>query len=204
MSSNRQPSWLNFARSAAAMAQTGLYYAHYHDDPDDRARYEALHQLAMTVFAHGAALPVRDIEQALAVQAGYVTVKNEVRVAVVCDGAVLLVPDGQGRWHLPGGWALSEMTPSGMAQALARAQLGIEGRVARVVGVYDTNAVATPYSLHHAYRTVFLLATVDTPKLGRYFAADSLPPLAEALTTREQALDSLACAADPGRPAVFA
>jgi len=164
-----------------ALATTGL---HYTEGPFDRERYEKLLQLAARLAAHGAGDEPGALERLFrSADEGYVTPKLDVRLALFRGGDVLLVRERMdGRWSLPGGFVDVGDSPSEAAVREAAEEAGVEARVERLAGVFDTRLQPDcPPHLFHIHKLVFVGTLLDPnaePRAGSEATEAAFHPLA--------------------------
>jgi ADP-ribose pyrophosphatase YjhB (NUDIX family) len=207
-SPNRQPDWLNWARTIQAVAQNGLTYA---DSPFDQERYRKLQSLAAEIFAVYTGQSPETLQRWFSVQPGYATPKVDVRGACFRDGRVLLVREKvDGGWCLPGGWADVGDVPSDAAAREVREEAGFDCAVRKVVGVFDANRGGEPLAAFHAFKVIFYCEITggearpdhEILEVG-FFERDALPPLSAYRTTLAQLAECFAHLDDPGRATAF-
>jgi ADP-ribose pyrophosphatase YjhB (NUDIX family) len=189
------------------MARTGLTYSL---SEFDTQRYRRLEEIAAEIVGTYTDLSAADILKAFQVEAGYATVKVDVRGAMVRGNRILLVQERRDRkWCLPGGWADIGETPSEMVAREIVEESGFTAQATRIVGVYDANRTE-PMEFFHAYKIVFLCEILGgEPRTSNetmgvdFFAFDDLPPLSSNRTNGRHLADIQACLGDPHRPGVF-
>ncbi len=205
---NRQPDWLNWARTLQALAQTGLTYA---ESPFDRDRYQKMHGVAQAIFAAHTGLEAGTLEQWFTLQPGYATPKVDVRAACFREGQLLLVRErSDGGWCLPGGWADVGDGPSEAAAREVQEEAGFTCVPRKLVGVFDANRGGEPFSAFHAYKLIFLCELTggearpdhEILEVG-FFAREGQPPLSGFRTTPAQFVECFAHLDDPRRPTAF-
>jgi ADP-ribose pyrophosphatase YjhB (NUDIX family) len=153
--SERQRRRLAIADELRGIATTGL---HFTEGAFDRERYERLLELA----ARLAALETGEETEALLglfreADAGYVTPKLDVRMAVFREERVLLVRErSDGRWAMPGGFVDIGDTPSEAAVRETVEEAGLVVRATRLVGLFDRRLrPEVPPHLFHIWTLVF-------------------------------------------------
>lgn len=195
-----------WADELRAMAALGQQYGH---DAYDLARYRRIQEIAEHLLAGLSGLDVAAARAALSADIGYVTVKVGVAAAVFdAAGRLLLVRRrDNGLWAMPGGWADVGDTPAAMAAREVWEETGLQVRVERLLGLYDSRARRFGHP-HHLYHVVFLCApeggTVQTTPetLGAdWFTADTLPPLSPGHA--DPVYDAFRARDDPSVPAAF-
>jgi ADP-ribose pyrophosphatase YjhB (NUDIX family) len=205
---NRQPDWLNWARTLQALAQTGLTYA---ENPFDRERYAKLQRVAQEIYAAHTGIEAAILEQWFAVQPGYATPKVDVRGACFRDGRLLMVRErSDGGWCLPGGWADVGDVPSEAATREVFEESGFTCQPRKLVGAFDANRDGEPFSAFHAFKLIFLCELTggearpdhEILEVG-FFARDAQPPLSRYRTTPAQFVECFAHLDDPARPTAF-
>jgi 8-oxo-dGTP pyrophosphatase MutT (NUDIX family) len=205
---NRQPDWLNWARTLQALAQTGLTYA---ESPFDRDRYRRLQAVAQDMFAAHTGHAADTLEQWFTVQPGYATPKVDVRAACFREGRLLMVRErADGAWCLPGGWADVGDGPSEAAAREVLEEAGFTCVPRKVLGVFDANRGGEPFSAFHAYKIIFLCDLTggearpdhEILEVG-FFSREAQPPLSGFRTTPAQFVECFAHLDDPQRPAAF-
>ena len=175
---------LEIADEVRSIAATGL---HYSESPFDRERYERLMRIAVRLGSLGPGADADALAVAYAADAGYVTPKVDVRLAVFRGDAVLLVRESaDGLWALPGGYADVGDSPSEAAARETEEEAGLQVRVTRLVGVYDGRV--HPESPPHPFHIFKLLFTGEAdpaaePRPGSettaadFHPVDALPEL---------------------------
>lgn len=144
-----------------ALATTGL---HYCQSEFDRERYQELLGLAARLAALRGDADPAEIEQLYrTVDEGYVTPKLDVRTAVFREDRVLLVRErADERWALPGGYVDIGDSPSEAAVRETAEEAGLEVRVTRLAGVFDTRLQPeAPTHLFHIHKLVFTGEVID-------------------------------------------
>jgi len=193
---------LRWARSLQAIAQSGLTYS---ENPFDRARFEAVREVAAEIAASTGDEDWADLLARFSAEMGYATPKVDVRGVVVDQGHVLLVREvGASGWTLPGGWADVGETPRQAVEKEVREEAGIVTRAVRLLGVYDRDFRGRPQWPAHVYKLYVLCEYVEgtpggddleTEEAG-FFATAELPELSPK-TPLEHLHAVLAAAADP-------
>ena len=196
-----------WADDLRAMAALGLLYS---GDPYDLERYGRIQQIAAEMLGAAAATSSAVVRERLAADFGYVTVKVGVAAAVFDDdGRQLLIQrQDNGLWAHPGGWADVGEPPAAMAAREVREETGLQVRVGRLAGLYDSRMRGFGHA-HHIYHIVFLCtvcggAPAVTPEIRAlaWFAPSA--PLPSLSPGHEPAVrDAFRLWADPGAPAVF-
>ena len=86
----------------------------------------------------------------------YVTPKVAVATVVFNpEGEVLLVKRKEGFWALPGGYADVSLDPIENAEKEVKEETGLEVRVERLIGIYDSNISKFPTIGRQVYALVF-------------------------------------------------
>lgn len=193
---------LRWARALQAIAQSGLSYT---ENPYDRARFEAVRELAAEIAASVTGEDQPEVLALFADEAGYATPKVDVRGVVVEDGRLLLVREtGATAWTLPGGWADVGETPSQAVEKEVREEAGVEARAVRLLAVYDRDFRRRPQWPAHVYKLYVLCERIEGEPAGdgletdeaSFFPLDRLPELSPK-TPSEHLRGALAVAADP-------
>jgi len=198
---------VGWADELRAMAAIGQLYGH---DSYDVERYRRLAEIAAEILGSATGLPGPQIQALLARDIGYVTVKVGIATAVFDQrGNQLLVRRRDtGLWAMAGGWADVGDSPAVMAARDVREETGVEVRVERLLGLYDSRNRGFAHA-HHIYHLVFMarwlagepLVTPETQDVGWFGPNEALPPCSPG---HEQAIaDAFATWADPGRPTIF-
>ena len=171
---------LEIADELRAIATTGL---HFTESDYDRERYGKLVTLAARLgSASGGAGDTDALEQIYRdADAGYVTPKVDVRMAVFRGDQVLLVRErSDGRWCLPGGYVDVGESPSEAAVRETAEEACVAVRTRRLVGVYDNRLRPdAPPHLFHIYKLVFVGELTDAgaePSAGSETDAASFHP----------------------------
>jgi 8-oxo-dGTP pyrophosphatase MutT (NUDIX family) len=152
---------LEIADELRAIATTGL---HFTDGEFDRERYERLLALAARLGSLASDHAPDDLERIYrASDAGYVTPKLDVRLALFRDARVLLVRErADGRWALPGGYVDVGDSPAEAAAREASEEAGVEARAIRLAGIWDRRLYPDlPPHLFHIFTLVFAGELVD-------------------------------------------
>ena len=105
------------------------------------------------------------------------------RLALFRGGDVLLVRERMdGRWSLPGGFVDVGDSPSEAAVREAAEEAGVEARVERLAGVFDTRLQPDcPPHLFHIHKLVFVGTLLDPnaePRAGSETSDAAFHPLA--------------------------
>lgn len=171
---------LEIADEIRAIATTGL---HFTGGEHDRERYQRLVTLAARVAVASELESAARIEELyLRADAGYVTPKLDVRLALFRADEVLLVRErSDGCWSLPGGYIDVGDSPAEAALRETAEEAGVAARVTRLVGVFDNRLQPdAPPHLFHIYKLVFTgeLAHPDArPRAGSEADAAAFHPL---------------------------
>ena len=205
--SDQPPRWMEWAREIYSISKSGLTYSENDYDLD---RYKHLLEIAAEMLESQGELSKESILQSFSMQAGYATPKIDVRGAVLRDGKILLVQErADGKWAMPGGWAVLGDLPSAMVEREVREESGLNVKAAKVVAVYDANHIQ-PLEFYHAYKIIFLCNYIDGethPSMETlavdFFDPADLPPLSLARTNQKMIDEVLAHSADPARAATF-
>ena len=179
-------------------------------DHFDRERYARIQTMAAEMLSAATGLAAEAVETALTQEVGYVTVKVGVAAAVFDPSGRLLLlrRRDSGLWAMPGGWAdVGTDTPAAMTAREVREETGIEVRVDRLLGLYDSRFRRFRHP-HHLYHIVFRCTPIGgTPEVTEeslaidYFAPYALPPLAASHV--DAVRDAFRQWADPTLPPVF-
>jgi ADP-ribose pyrophosphatase YjhB (NUDIX family) len=197
---------LAIADEMRALATTGL---HYTEGPFDRERYAKLLELAARLAAEAAGEDPAEIERLFRMSDdGYATPKLDVRLALFRGDEVLLVRESMdGRWSLPGGFVDVGDSPSEAAVREAAEEAGVDARIERLAGVFDTRLQPDcPPHLFHIHKLVFVGKLVDSnavPRAGSeatdagWFPLAALPELSLGRTLPLHIREALRVARDP-------
>lgn len=174
----------------AAIAQAGLAYS---VDAHDRDRFAELQgvseELLRALTSEG-----RSLEGLYSEDVGYRTPKVDVRAVVLRGDAILLVRERiDGKWTVPGGWADIGESPAECVVRELREESGYEGRVLRLLALFDREKHEHPPGPWHTYKVFFLCevdgrpeeATLETDGVG-FFPIDALPELSTDRVTERQ------------------
>ena len=135
-----------------AIARTGL---HYSENPYDRERYERLLDIAAREYAERSSLDHETVRARFDARIGYVSANVGADAAVFDDDDRLLVVrrTDDNRWALISGWVEPGEAPQDTIVREMREEVGVEGRVVRLVGVYNRQAS----TFDHPHGTVSIL-----------------------------------------------
>ncbi|HVA90541.1 MAG TPA: NUDIX hydrolase N-terminal domain-containing protein [Chloroflexota bacterium] len=196
-----------WADELQAMAAIGLLYGHDHFD---RERYARIQIMAAEMLAAATGAAPEAARTALARDIGYVTVKVGVAGAVFDQAGRLLLLQRRdsGLWAMPGGWAdVGTDTPTTMTVREVREETGMEVRVDRLLGLYDSRRRRFGHP-HHLYHLVFACApTSGGPRVTEeslaidWFTPERLPALAASHV--DAVRDAFQRWANPTLPTVF-
>lgn len=203
------PSWLDWARELQSIAQTGLTYA---SDPYDAERYRRVRRLAAEIAASHTTEGVEAIERFFASESGYPTPKIDVRAAVIVEGRILLVLEGDGTgWALPGGWADIGDSAAEATVRETREEAGLEVQAVKLIALHDRQRRGHPPHPEYSYKAFFACRALQDaePRPGpetldaRFFDPGGLPSLSLERVLREQIELAFTHHADPGLPTEF-
>jgi ADP-ribose pyrophosphatase YjhB (NUDIX family) len=196
-----------WADELRAMAAIGLLYS---PDHFDQERYSRIQTMAAEMLGVTGGRAAEVVETALTQEVGYVTVKVGVAAAVFDPaGRILLLQRrDSGLWAMPGGWAdVGTDTPAAMTAREVREETGLEVRVDRLLGLYDSRFRRFRHP-HHLYHIVFRCTPIGgTPAVTEeslaidYFTSSDLPQLAASHV--DAVRDAFRQWADPTHPAIF-
>jgi ADP-ribose pyrophosphatase YjhB (NUDIX family) len=201
-------SWIQWTQRLAAIAQSGLTYAH---DPFDIERYTALRELAADVIAEHTGTSALDVDAFFGQEVGYATPKIDVRGVVFQAGRILMVRErSDGGWTLPGGWADVLDSPSTAVEREIDEESGYQTRATKILAVFDRNRHPHPPQAFHVWK-IFIhcdilggapRASIETDGIA-FFARDELPELSTTRVTEHQLALMFAHIDDPHRPTDF-
>jgi ADP-ribose pyrophosphatase YjhB (NUDIX family) len=158
-----------------AVASGGLRYS---ENGYDRERYEQVLRASARLIAALDDVPLADIYTQFTDNLAHLSPLLAVEAVVFRAGKVLLIQRHDDQlWAVPGG--LVEIGES-LAQAAERElweEAGLRGKVARLLGIYDSRIWAVKTRMHLC-SAQFLVLSEDEPVLHK---ATSPSPLAEAL-----------------------
>ena len=185
---------VSWGNDIKAIAQTGLSFS---NDFHNQSRYQDLQRIASEILASVNSdmnfdpnlasklnqILQNDMQNGVI---GYVTPKVSVAAAVFNSKKQLLLvrPNGDNEWCLPGGWADELWSPSENAQREVFEETGISARAQKLLGVFDSRrhpfrTTVTSYTLLFACE--FLEGQVTPQKIeieaAHYFDETNLPPL---------------------------
>lgn len=210
MSVDRALLWLDYAKRLQAIASTG---AHFTEGIHDRERYDEVAEIASSMLAHLADVPVERINSIFPDYAsGYATPRIDVRGAVIQNGKVLLVQEkSDRRWTFPGGYAETGLTLSANVLKEIREEAGIECEVIRLMGVRHKAAHAYKPDIREFYK-IFVLCRmlpgefpvpgVETAAAAFFDPAD-LPPLSTGRTIEKDIEAAYHFERNPAAPSFF-
>jgi ADP-ribose pyrophosphatase YjhB (NUDIX family) len=193
---------LRWARRLAALAQSGLTYS---ENPFDRARFDAVREIAAEIGASVGGDEAVELEARFAEEYGYATPKVDVRGVVVDAERLLFVREqGEEAWTLPGGWADVGETPARAVEKEVYEEAGVSVRAVRVLAVLDRDFRNRARWPAHVYKLYVLCAPLGGEPRGdgletveaRYFPLGALPQLS-VKTPAAHLERALAVAANP-------
>ncbi|ASS74235.1 ADP-ribose pyrophosphatase [Tumebacillus algifaecis] len=203
------PKWLEWAQQLQAVAQAGLEYS---KDMFDIERFQQIRELSVEIMAEYTNTPLEKVSELFANETGYQTPKVDVRVVVFNeDGKLLMVRELlDDCWSVPGGWIDIGLTPAQAGLKELREETGLEGRVVKLIGVWDkrkNQIVPHPY---HIYSIVLLCEITggsltggpETTAAG-WFGPDELPELSHSRVSPDQIRQMFEFRDDPQKAAVF-
>lgn len=165
-----------------SISNLGLYYKNH---PGDVERYERVRAIAARLAAladgHG---DVDLIRQTFESDWTHVTPIVGADAVVVRDGKVLLQRRADtGLWALPGGTIdIGESSAEAALRELGE-EVGIGGKVRRLMGIFDSNKVGSRSKLQHYY-LVYQIDSAETPTIAssevtdvQFFDEADLPAL---------------------------
>jgi ADP-ribose pyrophosphatase YjhB (NUDIX family) len=137
-----------------ALARTGLHYA---ENPFDRARCTRLLELAAQGYAEVAGIEAGEVRRRFMAETGYATTKlGADGAAFDADDRILLVRRADdGKWGLVAGWVDPNESPEETLAREFEEELGVEGRVDRLVGAFF-RAASAAYGPHSVISLVYL------------------------------------------------
>jgi ADP-ribose pyrophosphatase YjhB (NUDIX family) len=160
---------------------------HYTENPYDRARYQAVQDVAVELLAFATQEPVESFEPLRAPVLARPTPYVGGDAAIFNDaGQLLLVQRADnGLWALPGGALEVGETPAAGVEREAFEETGVRCRAVRLAGIFDSR-LAHSVTRHHLYHVLFVCWPLATEALGQgshkqevrqvaWFAADALP-----------------------------
>ena len=200
--------WLEWAKELQNLSQCALAYCR---DKYDIQRFERIREISAGMAASVADLPVETVKGLFCADTGYQTAKLDTRAAVIRDGKLLMVQEGNGSWALPGGWVDYDRTVRENAAKEVLEEAGMVVEPVRLIALFEhnrRNASRYPFNIC----SVFVLCdyisgefheNLETVACG-FFAPDALPsPLALGKTTPEQIEMCFAAAKDENWRVVF-
>ena len=188
---NHDENWLNWAVELQSLAQAGLTYS---KDPYDIERFLRIREIAAGMVGEHSDLPPERIRDLFCGETGYQTPKLDCRAAVFRDNRILLVQEECGGWALPGGWMDVGLTVGENTAKEAKEEAGVDVEPQRIIAVQDWRKRNHPAPSAHSICKIFVLCSllggefrknIETTASG-WFCEDSLPPLIEEKTNREQ------------------
>ena len=204
------PALLRWARSLAAIAQSGLAWQ---PSEYDRERYEEVRTVAADMFASADGGDAARIEGLLAIEEGHATPKLDVRGVVFRGDDLLLVQERvDGAWSLPGGWVDVGESPNEAVTREVREESGYEVRPVKLLGLYDRDRHGFRPHAWHIWKAFFLCELVGEGRRNHgheitavgFFSRDGLPsPLRFAEATEREITRCFDQRDHPERPTEF-
>ena len=183
MSNSSIPRWLEWAREIQALAQSGESFSM---NRWQSQRYQRLMEIAAEIISEHTQHPIEPIKDSFKVQAGYATLKVDVRGAVFQDDKLLMVRERlDNAWTMPGGWADVTDSPSEAVEREIREESGFEAKAVKLLAVFDREKHPHhPSYPFHIYKMFFLCKIVGgsaTPSTEteavEFFSESEIPPL---------------------------
>ena len=140
-----QDQWLEWAKELQALSQSALAYCR---DKYDIERFRRIREISGEMMASLTGLPVEKVRAVFLNEEGYQTPKLDTRAAVIRDGKILMVQEGDGRWSLPGGWCDVDQSVAENAVKEGREEAGVVARPVRLNALLDHNRHTEHKSIH--------------------------------------------------------
>lgn len=183
--------WLEWAKELQFLSQSALAYCR---DKYDIERFERIRAISAEMAATVADMPFETVKDLFCGDSGYQTAKLDTRAAVMREGKLLMVQEGNGQWTLPGGWVDYNKTVYENTVKEVREEAGMAVRPVRLIALHEHNKRNTkPYLFNIV--SAFVLCeyvsgefkpNIETIACG-FFAPDALPtPLADDKATAAQ------------------
>lgn len=171
----------SYATDLISIGHNGLVYA---KDDFDKQRYEQTKSIGIALMSMISAGTPEELAEIVAVEAGYMTPKLDVRGAVFNeDGQILLIRDRSDRlWTLPGGW-VDPGEPIGLAvEREVQEESGPTVRASKLVAALDRDVQGhLPLFPYHVTKMFFLCEKI----------ADGMPSPTETLEVAWHSIDAL-------------
>ncbi len=182
--------WLSWAMELQFIAQAGITYT---KDKYDLERFERIREMSAEIMEEYTGLSRERVTDLFCSETGFQTPKLDTRAAVIEDGKILLVKEGDGRWSMPGGWVDVNETVGRNAVKETWEEAGLSVVPLRMVAVQDRNLHNRPLYAYGICKVFFLCGLVDgafkenieTVESG-WFSPEELPALSEDKVTKEQ------------------
>ncbi len=164
-----------------AIANYGLMHS---SSPYDRERLEKVLNASARLLSIIDKKPFEDVLADYKGDMNHVSPVIGAEAAVFKDGKILLIKrHDNGLWAVPGGMADVGETLTSTALRELKEEIGLEGKVVRLLGIFDSRIWKSREKLH-VYQVIFeVLVKEGTPIKTReatdwgYFSADDLPEL---------------------------
>lgn len=182
--------WLEWAVELQSLAQAGLTYG---KNIFEKERYERIRDISAEMLSYKTDISLEKIRDLFCNEVGYQTPKLDTRAAIFEDNKILLVRENNGKWSLPGGWVVINVSVKENTIKEVKEESGLDVSADRIIAVQDRAKHNLPVYAYGVCK-IFVLCSVvegsfekniETTEF-RYFAIDELPELATEKNTVAQ------------------
>lgn len=197
---------LSWAIELQFIAQTGQTYS---KDPYDLERFDRIREISAEIMTMKSGLSMGIVKELFCNESGFQTPKLDTRAAIIENGRILMVREGD-KWALPGGWVDVDQSIASNTIKEVMEEAGLEVTPVRLVAVLDGNK-KQPRRYVYGICKIFVLcqshggtfqANHETTESG-WFSPDELPPLLTDKNTEEQIRMCFLASADENWQVLF-
>lgn len=180
---------LSWAIELQFIAQAGQTYS---KDPFDLERFDRIREISAEIMAMKSGLSMGVVKELFCNESGFQTPKLDTRAAIIENGKILMVREGE-KWSLPGGWVDVDQSIASNTVKEVSEEAGLEVEPVRLISVLDGNKRQVRKYVYGICK-VFVLcrakggqfhANIETSE-SAWFPLENLPPLFTDKNTEEQ------------------
>ena len=197
---------LSWAVELQFIAQAGQTYS---KDPFDLERFDRIREIAAEIMATKSGLPMGIVKDLFCNESGFQTPKLDTRAAIIEDGRILMVREGD-KWSLPGGWVDVDQSVASNTVKEVREEAGLDVEPVRLIAALDGNKKQDRRYVYGICKLFVLCKATggqfrpnsETSESG-WFSPDRLPPLYTDKNTEEHIRMCFLAAADENWQTLF-